>query len=125
MNRFEIIRSIEQKYVKKELPPFNVGDTVRMRVKVLEAEKVRVHPFEGIVICKKGSGVRGTFTVRKISFGEGVERIFPMYSPTIESLEVVSHGDVERAKLYYLRERIGKKTRVQQKIEKPLAAAKA
>ncbi len=119
MNRFELIKSITQKHVKKEFPAFNVGDTVKMRIKVMEAEKIRVHPFEGIVISKKGSGVGETFTVRKISFGEGVERVFPKNSPAIESLEVVSRGKVKRAKIYYLRERVGKKTRVQQKEEQP------
>jgi large subunit ribosomal protein L19 len=85
-----------------------VGDTVKMKVKVAEADKIRLHPFEGIVIRKSGSGVKATFTVRKVSFGEGVERTFPMNSPVIESLKVVHKGMVRRAKLYYLRERKGK-----------------
>lgn len=123
MNRGELLRSIEQKYIKKELPAFNVGDSVKMRIKVLEAEKVRVHPFEGIVISKNGHGLNASFTVRKISFGEGVERVFPLYSPTIESLEVVSRGIVKRAKLYYLRQRVGKKTRVQIHEEHPTVVA--
>jgi len=83
-----------------------------MKVKVHEADKVRLHPFEGTIIRKTGRGIKATFTVRKIAFGEGVERIFPLHSPVIESLEVVSKGIVNRSKLYYLRDRVGKKTRV-------------
>ena len=102
-NTLEKIKIIEQKYLRRDLPDFNVGDTVKMMIKVAEADKVRLHPFEGTVIQKSGKGLKGTFTVRKISFGEGVERIFPIYSPTIESLKVISRGIVKRAKLYYLR----------------------
>ncbi len=112
MSRLDQIRLVEEKFLKKDLPDFKVGDTVKMKVKVMESGKVRLHPFEGIVIAKTGRGLRGTFTVRKISFGEGVERIFPIYSPMIESLMVVHSGSVHRAKLYYLRERTGKSGRV-------------
>ena len=111
-SRIDQIRLVEEKFLKKDLPDFKVGDTVKMKVKVVESGKVRLHPFEGIVIAKTGRGLRGTFTVRKISFGEGVERIFPLYSPMIESLMVVHRGSVNRAKLYYLRERTGKSGRV-------------
>jgi len=114
MNRVEIMRSMEAKYHKTDLPEFHVGDTVKMRIKVQEAEKMRVHPFEGIVIRKTGGGFKGSFTVRKISFGEGVERIFPLHSPVIESLHVVSRGQVNKSRLYYLRDRLGKKSRVRQ-----------
>ena len=107
----EKIRLIEEKYLRK-IPEFNVGDSVRMMVKVAEADKIRLHPFEGIVIKKTGKGLKGTFTVRKMSFGEGVERIFPLHSSVIESLKVVSRGKVKRAKLYYLRHKIGKKSRI-------------
>lgn len=113
VNTMEKIKLIEQKYMIK-VPDFNVGDTIKMMIKVAEADKIRLHPFEGTVIKKTGRGLRGTFTVRKLSFGEGVERVFPIYSPTIDHLEVVSRGSVKRAKLYYLRGRVGKKSRVKQ-----------
>ena len=112
-NIMEQVKLIEQKQAYKNLPNFNVGDVVKMKIKVTEADKVRFHPFEGTVIKKTGKGHKGSFTVRKISFGEGVERIFPLQSPVIENLEVVSRGIVKRAKLYYLRDRLGKKSRVQ------------
>jgi large subunit ribosomal protein L19 len=106
------IKQYDQKYLKIDLPVFEVGDTVKMMIKVQEADKMRMHPFEGTVIRKTGKGLKGTFTVRKISFGEGVERIFPLHSPVIESLRVVSKGIARRSKLYYLRKRVGKKARV-------------
>ena len=112
-NMAEVIQKIEQKYFKKNLPSFHVGDTVKMIIKVQEAEKTRLHPFEGMVIRKTAKGLKGCFTVRKISFGEGVERVFPLHSPVIESLKVVSKGRIKRAKLYYLRENQTKKTRVE------------
>ena len=108
----QVLKDVEAKHSKK-LPDFKVGDTVKMMVKVAEGDKVRLHPFEGAVIRKTGRGVRGSFTIRKISFGEGVERTFPLHSPVIDSLKVISKGIVNRAKLYYLRGRIGKKTRIQ------------
>ncbi len=108
----EKIHTIEQQFQRKDIPNFKVGDTVKMKVRVAEADKVRLHPFEGTVIAKTGRGIKGTFTVRKISFGEGVERIFPLHSPTIESLKVVQKGTVKRSKLYYLRRRTGKSARV-------------
>ena len=111
-NLLEKLNLIEKQYLKKDLPDFGIGDTVKMKVKVTEADKVRLHPFEGVVISRNGSGVKETFTVRKISFGEGIERTFPLHSPVIDSLEVVSKGIVRRAKLYYLRNRIGKSARV-------------
>ncbi len=107
------IKLMEQKYARQDLPDFNVGDTVAMKIKVAEADKIRLHPFEGMVISKTNKGVKSSFTVRKVSFGEGVERIFPLHSPVIESLKVVSKGQVHRSKLYYLRKMVGKKYRVQ------------
>ena len=108
----EKMKIIEDKFKKKDLPDFQVGDTVKMKIKVAEADKVRLHPFEGTVISKTSRGTRSSFTVRKISFGEGVERIFPLYSPVIESLKVVSKGITKRSKLYYLRDRTGKGARL-------------
>lgn len=108
-NLLETIKHVEQKYLRKDIPEFKVGDTIKMKIKVQEADKIRLHPFEGIVIKKSsGKGINASFTVRKISFGEGVERVFPLHSPVIESLNVVSKGAPKRAKLYYLRNRIGK-----------------
>ena len=120
-NIHEIIKQIEQKHSRADLPKFEVGDTVKMKVKVQEADKVRLHPFEGTIIRKTGKGVKGSFTVRKISFGEGVERVFPIHSPVIESLKVISKGKTKRAKLYYLRQRQGKGARVEreQHVEAP------
>src|SRR3989338_6639424 len=106
------INWVEKAYLRSDLPQFNVGDSVKMMVKVTEADKVRLHPFEGIVIRKMGTGVKATFTVRKVAFGEGVERTFPIHSPVIESLKIVSKGKVNQAKLYYLRDQIGKRARV-------------
>jgi large subunit ribosomal protein L19 len=111
-NITETIKGIENQYSRKDLPVFNVGDSVKMKIKVQEADKVRLHPFEGTVIRKTGRGQRGSFTVRKISFGEGVERIFPLNSPVIESLTVVSRGDVKRSKLYYIRHLAAKDARI-------------
>ncbi len=123
MNALEKIRLIEGKHIEKKLPEFKVGDSVKMMIKVTEADKVRLHPFEGIVIAKKGSPHnRGTFTVRKISFGEGVEKVFPFHSPVIESLKVTSKAPIQRAKLYYLRGRIGKKGKIKGKEQTQTAA---
>jgi large subunit ribosomal protein L19 len=103
------IKLVEQQYVKKELPKINVGDTVKVISRIFEADKMRLHTFEGLVIAKKDSGIRSSITVRKISYSEGVERVFPVYSPNVEKIEVVKRGKPRRAKLYYLRKRIGKR----------------
>lgn len=108
----ELIKKVDAKYIRNDIPEFEVGDTVKMKVKVQEADKVRLHPFEGTIIRKTGRGLKATFTVRKISFGEGVERVFPLHSPVIDSLKIVSKGVNKRAKLYYLRDRVGKAARV-------------
>lgn len=109
-----LISAVEQGYIK-EMPAFNVGDTVKVFVKVVEGDKERLQPFEGIVIGRHGSGARETFMVRKISFGVGVERIFPLYSPGIDRIEVIKKGSVRRAKLYYLRGKKGKAARIKEK----------
>jgi large subunit ribosomal protein L19 len=108
------IESLEQRHLRTDLPQFKAGDTVRVHFKVIEGARARIQVFEGIVLKRQGSGFRETFTVRKQSFGVGVERTFPMHSPKIDKLEVVSIGDVRRAKLYYLRKRVGKKARVRE-----------
>ena len=108
----DVLDQIESEQTKKEAPALRPGETVRVHVKVVEGEKERTQVFEGIVIRISGKGNRTTFTVRKISYGIGVERIFPLHSPRIEKVEVVSRGKVRRAKLYYLRERSGKGARL-------------
>ncbi|MFC1704237.1 50S ribosomal protein L19 [Candidatus Omnitrophota bacterium] len=107
------IEEIEKEMMNKDIPAFNVGDTIRVMVKVPEADKIRIHPFEGLVLKKRGIGTSSTFTMRKISFGEGVERVFPLYSPIIESIEVLRKGKVKRAKIYYVRRKIGKGAKVE------------
>ena len=105
----EIIREIEKEYLRKDIPEFSPGDTVKVYYRIKEGEKERTQVFEGIVIAKRGGGIRETFTVRKISFGIGIERIFPLHSPKIEKIEVVKKGKVRRAKLYFLRNLSSKK----------------
>jgi large subunit ribosomal protein L19 len=109
------IELIEQRQLRPEVPQFKAGDTVKVHFRVIEGQRSRIQVFEGIVIKRQGSGVRETFTVRKQSFGVGVERTFPVHSPKIEKIEVMAIGDVNRAKLYYLREKVGKKARVREK----------
>jgi large subunit ribosomal protein L19 len=103
---------LERKQLRDDIPDFKAGDSVRVHFQVIEGQRRRVQVFEGIVIKRQGAGVRETFTVRKNSFGVGVERTFPLHSPKIEKIEVVAIGDVSRAKLYYLRSKVGKKARV-------------
>jgi large subunit ribosomal protein L19 len=113
-----IIDSINKESMRDDIPEFIAGDTVRLQVKVVEGGKERLQQYEGIVISRKGSGVTETFTVRKFSHGVGVERTFPVHSPRIQKFEVLRKGDVRRAKLYYLRDRKGKKARIKEKKEK-------
>jgi large subunit ribosomal protein L19 len=103
------IKTIEAGFTKKEMPKFNVGDTVKVFTRIPEADgKFRLHPFEGVVIAKSNSGIKLNFTVRKVSSGEGIERVFPLYSPSIERIDILRSGKVKRSKLYYLRNKIGK-----------------
>ena len=111
-----IIGVIEKEQLKKDTPKFRVGDTVRVHLKIVEGEKERIQVVEGIVISKKGSGTRETFTIRKISYGTGVERKFPLHSPSIDKIQVVKSGYVRRAKLYYLRDKKGKAARIEEKL---------
>jgi large subunit ribosomal protein L19 len=123
-----LIKAVEEKF-RKKVAPFRVGDTVRTYVKVVEGDKERLQPFEGVVIARKGQGINETFMVRKISFGVGVERIFPVHSPSVDKVEVLKRGEVSRAKLYYLRHKKGKDAKVKEKsresIKKEAAKEKA
>jgi large subunit ribosomal protein L19 len=110
----KVIESIERAQVRADIPRFKAGDTVRVHFKVIEGQRARIQVFEGIVLKRQGAGARETFTVRKQSFGVGVERTFPLHSPKIERIEVAAIGDVNRAKLYYLRGKVGKKARVRE-----------
>ena len=112
MNKTDLV---EQSYLRSDVPDFRPGDTVKVYVRVVEGTRERVQVFQGVVIRRQGGGLRETFTVRKISFGVGVERTFPVHSPSISKLEIVARGRVRRAKLYYLRERRGKKARIRER----------
>ena len=122
MNRVDLV---EKPRLRDDLPDFAPGDTVRVHVRVAEAGRERIQVFQGVVISRKGGGLRETFAVRKISFGIGVERTFPMHSPTVSKIEVVTRGRVRRAKLYYLRERRGKRARIRERREPVPARASA
>ena len=113
-----IIKNLESEYTTRELPEINTGDTVRVSVKIVEGNKERLQAYEGTVIAQHGSGINKTITVRKVFQGVGVERVFLVYSPRIDKITVQRKDDVKRAKLYYLRERSGKATRIKEKIEK-------
>jgi large subunit ribosomal protein L19 len=117
------IELLEQRQLRSDLPRFKAGDTVRVHFQVIEGQRRRVQVFEGIVIKRQGAGVRETFTVRKQSFGVGVERTFPLHSPKIEQIEVAAIGDVNRAKLYYLRAKVGKKARVREVQQGPAVSS--
>ncbi|HEY3140160.1 MAG TPA: 50S ribosomal protein L19 [Acidimicrobiales bacterium] len=108
---------VDQSSLRNDVPGFGPGDTLKVHVRVVEGQKERIQVFQGVVIGRSGSGVRETFTVRKVSYGVGVERTFPLHTPTISRIEVVTRGDVRRAKLYYLRDRIGKAAKVKEKRE--------
>lgn len=110
-----IIDTIEKEGMRTDLPTFDIGDTVKVFVKVVEGNRERLQGFEGVVIARKNGGVRETFTVRRVSFGVGIERTFPLHSPKIDHIDVVRKGEVRRAKLYYLRERSGKSAKIKEK----------
>jgi len=111
-----VIETLERRQLRADRPQFKAGDTVRVHFRVIEGQRSRIQVFEGIVIKRQGAGARETFTVRKHSFGVGVERTFPLHSPKVERIEVMQIGDVSRAKLYYLRERSGKSARIKEKL---------
>ena len=113
----KMLKLVESKFLKKDIPQFNIGDTVDVQLKIVEEGKSRIQTFEGIAIARAGSGLTETFTVRKVSYGEGVEMVFPLHSPSIDKVKVLKKGDVRRAKLYYLKRKIGKETKVEEKIQ--------
>lgn len=112
----KLLQSVEAEQMSREIPEFSAGDTVVVQVKVKEGDRERTQAFEGIVIARRNRGVNSAFTVRKISHGEGVERVFQLYSPTVAGIEVKRRGDVRRSKLYYLRDRAGKSARIREKL---------
>ena len=114
----DIIRAIEQQQIKQDVPKFFVGDNVKVHYRITEGNRERIQVFQGDVIRRQGAGARETFTVRKISFSVGVERTFPVYSPKIEKIEVVRRGQVRRAKLYYIRKKVGKAAKIKEKAFK-------
>ncbi|MFW6358265.1 MAG: 50S ribosomal protein L19 [Chroococcales cyanobacterium] len=120
MKAQEIIRSIEAEHLKSDLPEIHVGDTVRVGVRIREGGKERIQPYEGTVIAKRHGGINETMTVRRIFQGVGVERVFLLHSPRIESIKIIRRGKVRRAKLYYLRNRVGKATRVKQRFDRQI-----
>ena len=112
----DALKLIAQDSLKSDAPVIEIGDTIKVYVKIREGEKERIQLFEGTVIAKRGSGVSETFTVRRVSYGVGVERVFPLHSPNVDKVEVVRHGRVRRSKLYYLRDRVGKAAKVKSKV---------
>ena len=112
----EQLKQFSQKYLKAEAPVANVGDTVRVHIRVKEGNRERIQVFEGTVIAKKHGGIEETFTVRRISYGVGVEKVFPVHAPFVDKVEVVRHGKVRRAKLYYLRSRVGKAAKIKEAL---------
>ena len=112
----DLMKALTSQYMKEELPTMNVGDTVRVHVKIKEGTRERIQLFEGTVIARRGSGISETFTVRRVSYGCGVEKTFPLHSPHVEKVEVIRRGKVRRAKLYYLRDRVGKSSKVKELI---------
>lgn len=112
----DALKLIAQDSLKSEVPVIEIGDTVKVHVKIREGDKERIQIFEGTIIARKGSGVSETFTVRRLSYGVGVERVFPLHSPNVAKVEVVRHGRVRRSKLYYLRDRVGKAAKVKEQI---------
>ena len=113
----DALKTMAASSMKETTPEFSVGDTVRVDVKIREGERERIQAFEGTVIAKKGSGVAETFTVRRVSYGVGVERVFPLHSPNVADVKIIRHGKVRRSKLYYLRDRVGKSAKVKELIK--------
>jgi len=111
-----LFKLVESKFLKKDITKFDIGDTVDVQMKITEEGKSRIQTFEGTVIARSGSGLTETFVVRKVSYGEGVEMVFPLHSPSIDKIKIMKKGDVRRAKLYYWKRKVGKETKVEEKI---------
>ncbi|MEM7724795.1 MAG: 50S ribosomal protein L19 [Cyanobacteria bacterium P01_A01_bin.45] len=120
MNAQEVIRSLEAEQIKTNLPDIYIGDLVRVGVRIKEGNKYRVQPYEGVVIARRNGGINETITVRRVFQGIGVERVFLLHSPRVDNIKIVRRGRVRRAKLYYLRNRVGKATRIKQRFDRPL-----
>ncbi len=112
----DLMKALTSQYMKNELPEMNIGDTVRVHVRIKEGSRERIQVFEGTIIAKKHGGIEETFTVRRISYGVGCEKVFPVHAPNVVNVETVRHGKVRRAKLYYLRDRMGKAAKVKEKV---------
>lgn len=130
MSRLEVVKKLEQKHLKKDVTSFRIGDTIRVHTRIVEGEKERIQVFTGTVIARKGTGVSETFSLHRVAYGEGMERVFPLHSPRIAKIEVVKEGDVRKGKLYYLRGTSGKKSKVKgrvaaRKVQAPVAAPAA
>jgi large subunit ribosomal protein L19 len=115
-NKMDILKSIESEQIRSDIPNLEIGDYIKVHAKIIEGNRERIQVFEGTVIAKKGSGLKETFTVRRVSYGVGVERIFPVNSPRIDHIELVRKGVVRRAKLYYLRDRVGKAAKIKERL---------
>lgn len=115
-NKMDVIKAIEKEYLKSDVPEIAVGDSVKVHIKIKEGSKERIQVFEGFVIAKRGSGVKQTITVRRLSYGVGVEKVFPIHSPNVDKIEKVRKNKARRAKLYYLRDRVGKAAKLRQKL---------
>jgi len=113
---YDLLNALTNEQLKTELPKFNIGDTVRVHNKIKEGTRERIQMFEGTVIAKRGGGINETFTVRRVSYGVGTEKTFPLHSPNVDKVDVIRRGKVRRAKLYYLRDRVGKRAKVKEKI---------
>jgi large subunit ribosomal protein L19 len=128
MSKSAVIQKLEDEQIKKDIPNFCIGDTIRVHTRIIEGEKERIQMFTGTVIARKGTGISETFSMHRVAYGEGMERVFPLHSPRIAKIEIIKEGDVRRSKLYYLRGKLGKKSKVKGRIgasRKSLEAAKA
>lgn len=128
MSKSAVIQKLEDEQIKKDIPNFCIGDTIRVHTRIIEGEKERIQMFTGTVIARKGTGISELFSMHRVAYGEGMERVFPLHSPRIAKIEVIKEGDVRRSKLYYLRGKLGKKSKVKGRIgasRKSLEAAKA
>lgn len=116
MSKSAVIQKLEEEQIKKDIPNFCIGDTIRVHTRIIEGEKERIQMFTGTVIARKGTGISETFSMHRVAYGEGMERVFPLHSPRIAKIEIIKEGDVRRSKLYYLRGKLGKKSKVKGRV---------